>query len=645
MVRVYHFGAVFHIVLSAFFVYSRAQPTSTTALHGRQDPGPTDAPDLTTTSMDWGPYPAYQSWGENTATSITDPATLSPATSFMAAVSLTTVNDAATGLPSTTISDPTATVSLIHITALPAAKTPRRVLKRPARSSFNIAYLAPLFAVIGIAAGMLLTWLIFFLSRGRGFNFRSHSSIFQPGPKYAPPSVAASDGARGTSDVEEASSSHFLGGKRQSRKSSRDPGLSRGTSAKPRWLQRGVSKQKREGVASSSAPRANGPAEPSDAVFYMEDDPFLAPPSDSLHSSPSSRISDRVSAVRSPFDGDVFSDREDDDAPYDTLHHKSIRRNILDRLKYGSHYRGGHKKADSDVRVDDLTAGGGEYSTVPLNDGRTTSQISSSARDGCPLPISNNIASGPGFRIVQEDTEAMQSGNLLGLNWTLPWIAAPDKLNADDKFTALPSRRNVAERMLSPSSSKSTTTSSAPSKDAFADQRTVQTSITRLNSSVLPTSPPRVTSPPLEAQLFFGAIPPKFGNTPQLDFVFKEVTYSPGPASPCNGSSRSKTKKLQSRRGPPLLPFPGGGKSSPYTNRLTKTPTLSPSAHARSVTSVPASPTKERHVALDRVDEIVAKSWGARDLRGEDRVGSPTMFGAVTQSERPPEGIEQRLLI
>ena len=45
-----------------------------------------------------------------------------------------------------------------------------------------------------------------------------------------------------------------------------------------------------------------------------------------------------------------------------------------------------------------------------------------------------------------------------------------------------------------------------------------------VDSTVLPASPPRVTSPPLEAQLFFGAVPGglKFGSTPRLDL------YAPG---------------------------------------------------------------------------------------------------------------------
>ena len=42
----------------------------------------------------------------------------------------------------------------------------------------------------------------------------------------------------------------------------------------------------------------------------------------------------------------------------------------------------------------------------------------------------------------------------------------------------------------------------------------------------------------------------------------------------------------------------------------------------------PAPPVEEKHV-LDQVHQILALSYSARDLRGEERVKSPTMFGAV----------------
>ncbi|KAJ3531115.1 hypothetical protein NM688_g7617 [Phlebia brevispora] len=585
-----------------------------------------DTPALpTTTSINWWPYPAYPSWGDPTATATTDPSTFIPVSSFIAAVSLTSgdaVADSSTSSqstvsPTSTTTSPTSTGSIIHITALPPAPTPRRNLKRPTKSSFNIAYLAPLFAA-GAAASKAAV---------RPFG-RDRSTS--------------------------ASDKRFECGKRSRRRRK----TVWQSFFRPDEAGQEVSAHRDSAYLTPQRTASHGAAERGDiSTTYAEDDPFLPPPTDSAGPSSSPGNVERRptsrSVISSAFGGDAFSEHEDDDVPYDTLRHKSIRRGILDRLQHGSRYRRGHQRADSDVRVDEVRSARGSYTSVSMIPDRTPSKASStSGNANKPLSPLSNVSSGPGFRIVYDDAELSptREGGMLGLNWTLPWIASPDKLDAQDKFTALPSRRSIADKRFSPSPGHSRTTSATSTKDSLAGDP-VKPSLPRVDSSVLPVSPPRVTSPPLEAQLFFGTIPQKFGNTPQLDLALPGKSRSPGNSPSVAGSPRSKGNKLHSRRGPPLLPFPSAG--SPFTNRLTKT-RANTLATPESGTTSPLTATKahtsvesfgQRHVAHNKVDEILAKSWSARDIRGEERVGSPTMFGAIAaSSETPQAGIEQRLL-
>ena len=245
---------------------------------------------------------------------------------------------------------------------------------------------------------------------------------------------------------------------------------------------------------------------------------------------------------------------------------------------------------------------------------------------------------------------------MLGLNWSLPWVASPDKLNQEDKFTPLPSRKNLAEKRASMSPVKlvpqasSSTTTSAP-EDEVID---LQAQLVHVDSGVLPTSPPRVTSPPLEVQLFFGAIPQKFGSTPQLDLAFNPLDQAPAATgTPVKPSPLAKLSKSQSQRASPPLPFPSTKRDSPYRARLQK----SPAQKAKIQRAVGSPPPRtvavdsstagylEQESALDRVDQIIARSWQDREARGEPLMRSPTMYGAAPAAvHEEQDGIEQRLL-
>ena len=181
----------------------------------------------------------------------------------------------------------------------------------------------------------------------------------------------------------------------------------------------------------------------------------------------------------------------------------------------------------------------------------------------------------------------------------------------------------------------------------------------------------RVTSPPLESQLFFGAVSPDFGSNPSLHLRLPEPSqHKPihATATTSHASPGDKHKKLKTHRSPPLLPFPSTASSSPFRGRLKKTPTkkssaaaASPPSSARarpgpdrnssadSVDSVthaksrgtPAQRHEARHSALSKVDEILSRSWSERQLVGDGFPGSPTNFGAYLPAASAGPSLEK----
>ncbi|KAH9942811.1 hypothetical protein B0H21DRAFT_710141 [Amylocystis lapponica] len=596
-----------------------------------------------TSSFNWWPYP---SWGA-TATSTTPTAIATISSTALPATNVDAPISSANSVP---ISSPTASASLIRITALPPVSSSTSKRQHTVRSaSFNIAYLAPLFAVLGAAAGALLTWCAWRWYRRRRERLAREGSL-EPGPRYvSPPETGPEDlhGAEGASP--------------------------------PGWLARTFS-------ASAGAAAAPGPAggPTAYAAVAVDDDPFVdrAPSSRTRTSYSDGGASGQRSehdstSVHHSDSWDLLSD-EGDAVPYDTLRHKSIRRGILERLKFGTLYRppqphrdedredkenesdvGGqgdrarlgaqcgnrpaHVRQDSDFRVDMLRPPVRAYS--PASTPTRTRSLAQGTDD--------DRMSTPGFRIVEEDTEADERARHVSngrggaspvreppaSSWRTPW-SSPTKQLAEDKFTALPTRRSIAEKRVSPFSTP-----------AMASRTTTPISaipqMTRVDSSILPLSPPRITSPPLESQLFFGPIGTDFGSTPSLDLRMPGEPGGPlGEGSPEAGVKARN--KLRTQREPPLLPFPSSSDTSPYRNRLKKPAANDTSAadldgDVRPAPPVSRSPScsgisgrlsaAERYHARqsvhDKVEEILSHSWSQRDMSSESLVGSTTRFGAL----------------
>ncbi|KZT01974.1 uncharacterized protein LAESUDRAFT_706792 [Laetiporus sulphureus 93-53] len=372
----------------------------------------------------------------------------------------------------------------------------------------------------------------------------------------------------------------------------------------------------------------------------------------------------------------MFEEEDDYAVPYDTLRHKSIRRGILERLKFGTlrrpakegrdisdaekslpipeespvrrvSHRQGHKRNDSDFNVDEVRLPAMQRSVSSPGPNLLRSP-SFGMRDDSPLLHS------PGFRIIEEDPEADTSSILerylspfIPHRHTVSVHQKPSKDSvrthspAADSYTAMPARRSAAEKRSSPYG----TPSSSPSKPPAS-------SLARVDSSILPLSPPRIMSPPLESKLFFAAITPDFGSTPSLALHLPATSTNPSATSISSPAPpKRQQNKLRTKKDPPLLPYPSSSDSSPYRNRLKKsfrhgnvtgeTPlsqqlvsaspqsVASPAPSTQAEWCSPATRFGVRHSALEKVDEILSRSWSQRDVNVDLYVGSATRFGAM----------------
>ncbi|EIW52664.1 uncharacterized protein TRAVEDRAFT_24124 [Trametes versicolor FP-101664 SS1] len=572
--------------------------------------------------------------------------------------------------------------TLIHITALPPAnsstsitRTRNASLKGPSKP-FNVAYLAPLFAILGGIAGALCTWLLYRFVPKRSVS-RQRETLLEPGPRYTPPSMFRHTTTLTPAPLED-----------------EDPARPSQASARP-LLDDSVAEEKKKGswlarafsTRSRAAPKlVEQRSESAEAGDEAEDDPFLARSlAAGTPAAPAGGLG-RHATTRTTFSYGALGD-EEELAPYDTLRHKSIRRGILERLRMGTvrrppapaeYERGeteddsapgdidaspsarltgkrrGHRREDSDMKVADMRS-------------RTTStEDSVSRRPTLSRNRSDLVVSPPGFRLVLEDpisgalmsappscntSPTKEESSAWGLSF--PWQPSPTKPRAgDDKFTALPVRRSQADKRSpyaspSPSSRALSVLSASEDEDAVdAHNARSMPPLSRIDSSILPASPPMVRSPPLDSQLFFGS----FGSSPSLDLRLPPPVPSKHDEPSRSTPPGEKRAKLRTQRSPPALPFPSTASTSPFRGRLKKTPTkraapVAAVARNESADSVdgptaaggrgtPAQRHEARGSALNKVSEILSRGWGERhQVGGGDGPRSPFLGSSAHESE------------
>ncbi|OCH92367.1 hypothetical protein OBBRIDRAFT_456257 [Obba rivulosa] len=574
---------------------------------------------------------------------------------------------------------PPSTTSLIHITALPpAGSSSSNRLTTHSKSPFSIVYLAPVFAFVGAALGSVLAWFLYRICT-RGCRRRAREDILEPGPRYVPPPENMMENVRGQPSY--AVSRDLL---TPSEPSSHGPAFAHSPS-RDSWMIHSSDSSRHIPPPRASVPGASASTWSSSEHRSSGDDiPLLAPGASSAVSTPvrpqtSAHPSAPFAQLRSPDPPSLFGDADDDITPYELLRHTSIRRNILDRLKRGSLRRSGSPSQASAMSADQGSTGGQPIKRATRRHGHsrrdsdlTIDQLvdSSQSRSSGTIPsressIRRNAATnsssytGTGFRIIEEDPEADARAREQAeqsrprkdgatTSWNLPWALSPDKRAEDDRYTRLPPRRAAVDRRNALS-----VTSHGP--------RTPAPPLSRVDSSVLPLSPPRITSPPLESQLFFG---PVVTPASVADPIAPASRGSSTSCRPSVGTSErpdaGRMKRL--RKEPPLLPFPSTPGSSPYRTRLEKTQpykaTLLETTDTAGNHASPYPPPSSSHGGAqrrrferpnvqttphDKIDQIIAQSWSHREM-GASRGSSAQPIRSIDMREAMTgTGIEQRL--
>lgn len=367
-------------------------------------------------------------------------------------------------------------------------------------------------------------------------------------------------------------------------------------------------------------------------------------------------------------DEEEAAKRREKETPWESLRHKSIKRNIIEQVKKENKWldsirstfagpsrpsipdaggfsriddeistvgsvpstpvgkRRGHVRADSDIFVDDVT----------LRDLDTTA----------PLRVRN-----PSPRSAQQSQESAYVPTS-GVRRTFAMLKDEDE--GRDRYTPLPGRLNESRsKSRGRGRSRSRSQSASPIKQMSSlpvAQGNNPTELVPIRRDVLPQSPSQLMSPPLESQMCFTPIPPFAApgmsmkvQTPRM--VRPRSHSRTTSSSPTKIPGPSNEKKLPSYN-PPLAP--GESLTSPFPEhtrgRLVKKPNSSAAgakAKAKARTTRSRTPAADRSTegrekgpattdsdqAMRKVDQIMAAGWSTRDVRRAEMM-SPSRFGS-----------------
>ena len=315
-------------------------------------------------------------------------------------------------------------------------------------------------------------------------------------------------------------------------------------------------------------------------------------------------------------------EEEEDIVPYDSLRHKSIRRDILERLKFGTqrHPRSRsmkvdrrqsasasvHASASEQQQQSALTLSSSSFRRVRPVHSRADSDFLIENVDAMTPERSKTsnggteFMGGSGFRIIEEHLDAMWR-DIRGAakRGSEDDDDAEPMLNtkrfdnlADDPYTPLPVRKAHPKTTTPRKGGTGTVTgTSTPASTPKYD------GLPRVDSSILPQSPPQITSPELESQLLFApSMGPRRGSHASTGRqglgrvrTSSSELQAVGRLSSGSSPSRPTSDARVHARGRPR-------------DRLVKTRLTPAERHAA------------RRAALTKVDEIVSRSWSQRDV-------------------------------
>jgi len=364
-------------------------------------------------------------------------------------------------------------------------------------------------------------------------------------------------------------------------------------------------------------------------------------------------------------DDEEVAKRREKELPWESLRHKSIKRNIIEKVKKENKWldsirntfaaptrpsirdagifssideevptvgsvpvstmveassspvgrRRGHVRADSDIFVDDSLG-----TTAPLRVRNPSLKPAQQSQESADVPIS-------------------------GVRRTFAKLKDEDER---DRYSPLPGRLNEnRSRSRGHGRSRSRSQSASPIKQMASlpmAPRNNPPGLVPIRRDFLPQSPSQLMSPPLESQMCFTPIPPF--QAPAMSMKVQ----TPRPARPRSHSRTSSSS-------PTKIPGPSGGKklrsyspplppaesiTSPFPERtrgrLVKKSNASPAGAKSKTRRTPAadrsregrargSATAEGDEAMKKVDQIMAAGWSTRDVRHAEMM-SPSGFGS-----------------
>ena len=577
--------------------------------------GPPTTPDDPLTTFDWWPFVDLQ-------TSLI----LQPS-SGLSRSPTTTTSPTSSSPPAPASPSP----SIIDITAIPPAAANAHHPRARTKQNLKPAYLAPVFGLVGLLPGALVGWLAF-RSYERWAAKRLAVALL-PGPAYVPVERAderADGNGRGAiDDVEGSPSKHTRHGTTYSSYSVGRNFFGRTPSSR---FYKPLPMVTQERTKTTSSEKS----------FAWPSLPGSSRPTPS-HSRTTTTTSARSTQIATVVPDDPFTSTENDSTGTDTkvrsvvvASRTSTRSTFAHTSRFGEMWSGDEEDQDTVVVR--------SFSPTHSAEGKGEGFLKTRSKSAKAKKRDEKPTSGTGELASPANETSRKS------SWNFPWIPGSPSVKSD-------SYTNVPARTSSPRSQSFRTPESSPRKPSYVRP---SEKVRLVDTSVLPASPPTLTSPRLESEFFLSAtmfdVPgtptprrtrssrpasglrrnkePRDTNTPDV--------ISPSPPHPGHFEHSYESHSPPKRNS---RPGPSRGVSTASASTISEFPGDAPRK------GTPAERFYARQSALDKVEEIIQRSRSQTSVVSAtvsqerltlDMVEEDRQFGR-TGREFESGGIEQRL--